>query len=624
MTERKPYLQTHPDGLQYNFGQFCLQVDGTLLRDSAVLSLPPKETEILRLLVSKAGEIVSIDQLRKAAWGEVHVSADSLPRCISSLRSRIGQEDCIQTVYKRGYRFTLPVEQVSVETLSTAKSRVGTGRQVARMRSLPRLAILPFKTLPGVPEFFGPGIAEETMLRLSRARHASAEVMARDSVFTLAAQGQTAQDVGKTLHADLALTGAIVALPLHFRVRAEMIRVSDAVQLWVEDFLVPRGLLAYVDARMAKRVAARILDTFAKAITPISVARLGIKALSVPATQTEATRSEAYSTYLRALSQWNTFRLHAMQDAIHLHQKALELDAGLVSARVHLLHSYLAMSSFGYMHAETAADLARRQAETVLSVCSTTQSVYPALGWIHFFHDRDMDAAAAAFARPQSPAHNLWASVYQVRFALGQGRLSEGVQLLRAALETNPYAPALHWRLTWALHLSGDAAGAVEQAKRTIALFPGDPGALFFSSVVFASAGRSKDVADPEGLLLKQAVKLATRLVHIAPALDSGFVTLACAQARLGNLSEARAILDRQNWLGRERFVMRSFQAPLLVELGDYDAALDALSVADEQRCPWLFELLGDPRLQPLHDRPEFQRLSELSGHSLSDDASVA
>ena len=39
---------------------------------------------------------------------------------------------------------------------------------------------------------------------------------------------------------------------------------------------------------------------------------------------------------------------------------------------------------------------------------------------------------------------------------------------------------------------------------------------------------------------------------------------------------------------------------------------------------PWLFELLGDPRLQPLHREPEFHRLGSLSGHSLIEKASVA
>jgi predicted Zn-dependent protease len=203
------------------------------------------------------------------------------------------------------------------------------------------------------------------------------------------------------------------------------------------------------------------------------------------------------------------------------------------------------------------------------------------------------------------------------RFALGQGRTKDALQILHDALEVDPYAPALNWRLTWALHLDGNEAEAIEQARRTISLFPNDPGALFFTSIVYAAAESQADLGN-------QAVVLATRLTQLAPYLDSGFATLAYAHARKGNTHEARAILDRQRWLSRERYVMRTFFAPVLVELGEYDAAVEALLDADQNRCPWLFELLGDPRLQPLHQKEQFRVLSRYAGHLLSKDVSVA
>jgi len=88
------------------FGSFRLKADGTLLRDQAVVHLPPKELAALRLLTAHPGEIVTPTQLRQTLWGDVHVTSESVPKCVSSLRSRLEPDDCIQTVYKRGYRFT--------------------------------------------------------------------------------------------------------------------------------------------------------------------------------------------------------------------------------------------------------------------------------------------------------------------------------------------------------------------------------------------------------------------------------------------------------------------------------------------------------------------------------------
>jgi len=61
-------------------------------------------------------------------------------------------------------------------------------------------------------------------------------------------------------------------------------------------------------------------------------------------------------------------------------------------------------------------------------------------------------------------------------------------------------------------------------------------------------------------------------------------------------------------WLTRERYVMRSFAAAAYLALGDADSALAELTAANESRCPWFFQMIGDPRLQELHNRAEFQQ----------------
>ena len=603
----------------YSFGPFCLCPDGTLMRDHLPVALPPKEIAILRLLLTHAGSVVAIERLRLEGWGDVHVSADSLSRCLSSLRARLEPFDCIQTAYKRGYRFALAVRQHHEEP---AKTPHPFDRRTGRTPGPPRLAILPFVAEAGVPEFLGPGIAEETMLRLARERNPVAELVARDSVFHLARRGTAAREVGLALGADLALAGTIVSLPMHYRLRIEMIRVGEAVQLWIEDFLIPRGLLACADARVVRRITARIRNTFAMEIGPVHNPEHACEGSppSVP-TPRMLQRSEAYRIYLQSCAEWNTLERHHMQDAMRGFQRAQDLDPTLQGPRVHLAHGYLAQSSFGYMRADVAAEEARKQIEIELSLTAAGQSLYPALGWIHYHHDRDLSAARDAFARPQRLGYNALSTVYRIRFALGQGRFSDALTEARAGLDADPHSPLLHGRLAWALHLAGDAEGASEQAIRTQKLFPDHPGALFFCSMVLAAACPP---GDSKSELATGAIALTTRLTQRAPFLDAGSATLAYAYARQGRIMEARSLLDRLQWLSRERFVMRSFHAPALVELGEYDAAIEALTFAEEQHCPWLFELLADPRLKPLHRETEFQRLCAIGRQAVAPDASVA
>ncbi|MFY9856183.1 MAG: winged helix-turn-helix domain-containing protein, partial [Terracidiphilus sp.] len=208
-----------------SFASFRLESDGTLWRGEAVVHLPPKELAALRLLLTYSDQVVSPAQLKQELWGDVHVTADSVPKCLSSLRARLEPDACIQTVYKRGYRFSAEIRRDGAAAADKAL----------------RLAILPFATGYLVPEHLGPAMAEETTASLSRAPHFAVAVLARDSVFNLAQRGLTALQVGQELNADLVLTGTLQAFSSQYRLRAEMIRVEDGTQIWVEDLLASRS-----------------------------------------------------------------------------------------------------------------------------------------------------------------------------------------------------------------------------------------------------------------------------------------------------------------------------------------------------------------------------------------------
>jgi hypothetical protein len=102
---------------------------------------------------------------------------------------------------------------------------------------------------------------------------------------------------------------------------------------------------------------------------------------------------------------------------------------------------------------------------------------------------------------------------------------------------------------------------------------------------------------------------LAQDLAQRLPYFDLATAVHAYALACEGRADEARAILERLEWLSRERFVLNSFTPAVYVTLGDLDAALAELRTAEQSRCPWFFQMLADPRLKPLHARPEFQQM---------------
>jgi TolB-like protein len=550
-----------------------------------VVHLPPRELAALRLLIAHAGQVVSPVMLKNALWGDVHVTSDSVLKCMSSLRARLAPEECIQTVYKRGYRFTAEIRRDDAAPPGT----------------LVRLAIVPFATGHSVPEYLGSTMAEETTANLSRARGFAVAVLARDSVFNLAQRGLTALQIGHELKADLVLTGTLQAFSSHYRLRAEMIRVEDGTQIWVEDLLAPQSRTSVLEQELMRRLAYR-LGIEAPGDAAISLREDAGVDIFAAANATEDDSShrqaEAYDIFLRGRHEWQTLHRHRMQDGMQRLLRAIELDPTLIPAKVDLAHLCVAQALFGFMSPGAAADLIHRMADSIPDLPFQAEALLPALGWVNFHFDRNLPAALLAFSYSAHLPHDLRTTRARSIFAVSRHRFAETIELLHDAIRIDPFSPWLHNRLAWTLHLDGQASASLELIHKTIALFPGHDGTCLYSSMILAFNGEAEQAT---GI----AQGFAQRSPHYDPATAVHAYALACA----GRADEARVVLERLQWLVRERYVVRSFTPAAFVALGDHEAALAELRAVDEARCPWFFQMLADPRLKPLHGNPEFEQL---------------
>lgn len=99
----------------YRFGVFEFESgSGELRKSGRAVALEPQPSKALTRLLSRAGEVVSRDELRDAIWGSTHVDVDrGLAYCISQVRTALGDSGenprFIQTIPKQGFKFIAPV-----------------------------------------------------------------------------------------------------------------------------------------------------------------------------------------------------------------------------------------------------------------------------------------------------------------------------------------------------------------------------------------------------------------------------------------------------------------------------------------------------------------------------------
>ena len=90
---------------------------GELWRDGTAVHLESQPAIALAHLVSRAGAVVTRDELVSLIWGsDTHVqSNDGLNYCVRQIRVALGDDPrsptFIETIPRRGYRFIAPVRQ---------------------------------------------------------------------------------------------------------------------------------------------------------------------------------------------------------------------------------------------------------------------------------------------------------------------------------------------------------------------------------------------------------------------------------------------------------------------------------------------------------------------------------
>jgi DNA-binding winged helix-turn-helix (wHTH) protein len=95
----------------YEFDEFRLDAENrSLWRGDELVQIFPKALEILVLLVEKKGGVVSRQELLENVWQNTFVEEANITYTVSQLRKTLGNKNYIQTVPKRGYRFTAPVK----------------------------------------------------------------------------------------------------------------------------------------------------------------------------------------------------------------------------------------------------------------------------------------------------------------------------------------------------------------------------------------------------------------------------------------------------------------------------------------------------------------------------------
>src|SRR6516162_6450307 len=294
---------------EISFGRFRLDpVRRELRRDGKPVRLGGRARDILCVLASTGGAVVSKDELMERVWSGVVVEENNLQVHIRALRKALEGDDdgesWIVTVPGRGYRLLRPPEPSAAEPTREPDSPIP---------DKPSIAVLPFQNISGDPEqeYFADGMVEEIITALSRIRWLF--VIARSSSFAFKGQPIDLNQVGRELGVRYLLEGSVRKAGGRVRITAQLIDASDRTHLWADRFEGSLEDIFDLQDKVASTVAGVIEPTLQAAETARSRSR-------------PTTDLTAYDLFLRALAHSLSYERDRLTQAVDLLQQVIQRD----------------------------------------------------------------------------------------------------------------------------------------------------------------------------------------------------------------------------------------------------------------------------------------------------------
>jgi DNA-binding winged helix-turn-helix (wHTH) protein/TolB-like protein/Flp pilus assembly protein TadD len=612
--------------IAYEFGRFRMDpLERLMLHDGVAVPLTSKAFDTLLLLIRRRGRLVHKSEIMDTIWADSFVGEHNLVVTISRLRKVLtngdGEEKCIETVAKQGYRFVgkvcevakpetelsvLPVEASPVlpevfsrhRPLSSSFYIIGVlvltclAFSIVLVRSrkhsdtageIRSLAVLPLRTLnaDAAHAYLSLGLADAIITKLV----STGQVIVRPTSAVVQYVDSTASPllVGREQKVDAVLSGSVESLPNRIRITIQLVRVSDGSSLGADTFEEGTQQILELEDKVAERVSKSISVHFA------TITR-------APAALKDTNNAEAYELYLRGRYFWSIRTEEGLRRSIEYLQQATTKDPQYARAYAGLADSYVLLASYGVESPQKAYPPARGAALNALRLDNSLAEAHASLGMIAFYYGWNWSESEQEFQQALAlNSNDVGAETWYGLDLAAMGRVEEAVDLVQRAKEIDPLSPEINVVLGHLYYSSRQYEKAINVYRNVIQLNPNFARAHMRLGMTYMAQHALGDSI--------HEYKEAKRLAGADPYVDG---LLGCAEALSGNTAAAYELLKELTLRSRDQYIPAFSIAMVYVGLGERDRALEWLERAYQDRSAYMVYAKTDPLLDPVRSDPRF------------------
>ncbi|MDQ6633264.1 MAG: tetratricopeptide repeat protein, partial [Gemmatimonadota bacterium] len=499
-------------------------------------------------------------------------------------------------------RRALAVTAAGLTMLSVALGQRVLSHRPSSRRAAPvgvrSIAVLPLRNLSGdsAQEYFADGITDALITDLGKI--AGLRVISRTSSMHYKGTHETLPAIARQLDVDAIVEGSVLRAGSRVRVTAQLVEASSDRHLWAETY--ERDL----------RDVLELEDAVARAITnEVQVRVASVSHGSLASGRVRPVDPEAYDSYLRGRSEWNSWTEQSVTSSIVHFERAIQLDSQYAPAWAGLSDAYMGLGGAGVLPTQVAWPKAKAAALRAIQLDDSLSEAHASLAMALAHVDWSWSAAETEFRRAialdpnNAHAHQMYGEVLEAA-----GQFDAAIAERRRALLLDPLSPNKQNTLAASLY----RAGRYDEALQYFLSVP-DPD--------FISENRHRRIA----AIYERRGRLADAMAEWLTALrlsgkQQAVASVEHAYQSSGYAAARRVFLQRdlQEVLRRAQ---KGYPRPRSLDvaadyalLGDRDRAMAWIDkAAREREWPVMF-LSVDDRFEALRSDPRFREVERRIG----------
>jgi TolB-like protein/Flp pilus assembly protein TadD len=557
---------------------------GELRRDRIRIKLQVQPFQVLWVLLERAGEVVSREELQKRIW-----SADTfvdfnqcLNNAIKKLREALGDDAekprFIETLSKRGYRFIAAVQ----EPAKTLRPISGPPAST----TVDSIAVLPFTSMNADPadEFFADGMTEEIINALAQIEQL--HVVARTSAFSFKGKYIDVRSVGKQLNVRTVLLGSVRRAGSELRITAQLVNVEDGYHLWSDRFDRQMTDIFEIQDEIARAIAERLKVTLS-AGEQERLVTAGTNTL------------ESYQLYVKGRALLYR-RGGVISRAADCFEREVALDPDYALAWAGLADSQTVLGYYGFARPESNTPKALEAAHRAVALAPSLAEARNAMAMASLMCAWDRDKAEQEFLRaielnPSYTQARDWYALFYLQFS--EGRLTDGIVQAKLALKADPLSSYAHAVYGLTCGNAGKHLEAIEACQRAVELDSESFLAQMLLQLVLHIDGK-----------LEESITAGESALAMSGRLAWSMAFLAVTYGKWGKHEQADALYSEMLARARRQYVppaqLALAAAAASRENDAFDHAREAFEIRDPD-CQFFFSR-HLPFTAPLYAYPRF------------------